>query len=153
MGGLKKPRAGYTVVAKGAKSFGAGVTLTFDKTLRVTASASDCLDFVGSALRDWYAEAHRTGQRFDTGLLPRDSSGWVAYESGLLSGQWRMKVDGDDTTAKLAVWVSPPDQGRRLRLAVLAKQGIRLSGLAGKALDIYTHAFATYMADNALVAE
>lgn len=152
MGGLRQSKPGYTVVQKGARSFGSGVTLTFDKTLRVTASASDCLEFVGSALRDWYAEAHRTGQRFDAGMLPRDASGWVAYESGLLAGQWRLKVDGNDTSARLAVWISPPDQGRRLRLAVLAKQGIRLSGLAGKALDVYTKAFATYMADT-LVAE
>lgn len=153
MGGLRRTKPGYEVVSKGTRGFGTGVSITFDKTLRVTASAVDCLEFVGGALRDWYAEAHRTGQRFDSGMLPRDNSGWVAYETGLLAGTWKFKADGDDTSAKLAVWISPPDQGRRLRLATLAKQGIRLSGLSGKALDVYTKAFATYMADNALVAE
>lgn len=131
----------------GTTGFGVGIKVTFDKSLTVSASARDCLDFAGTALREWYAEAHRTGKRFDSGDLPRDSSGWVGYDTGLLAGRWRSVVDGSDRSAKLRVFLSPPDKQRALRLAALARDGIRLSGLSGKALDVYTQAVATYMAD------
>jgi hypothetical protein len=147
VGRLKSSAKGAVIVKKGRVGFGTGVSIEFDKSLILTASARDCVEFAASALRDWYAEAQRTGQRFDAGLLPRDSSGWVAYETGLTSTTWRVTVKGDDRTAGARIYLNPPDSGRRLRIAVLAKQGIHLSGLAGKALDVYTKAVATYMAD------
>jgi hypothetical protein len=147
MGRLKKRAKGVAVTQKGTRGFGAGVSISFDKTLMVSASARDCLEFASSALREWYELAHRTGQRFDAGMLPRDGNGWVAFDTGLLAGGWRASVAGDDVSASARVQLVPQDRGRRLRLAVLAKQGIRLSGLSGKALDVYTKAVSTYMAD------
>lgn len=153
MGKLRsKKSGGVVVVKKGRSGFGTGVTLDFNKSLVLHASARDCVEFAASALLDWYAEAHRTGQRYDKGLLPRDSSGWVGYDTGLTAGTWRITVSGDDRTAGARVYLNPPDQGRRLRIAQLSKQGIHFSGLDGKALDVYSKAVATYMAD-ALSAE
>jgi hypothetical protein len=150
VGRLKMPTT--TLVKKGRLAFGTGVVLEFDKSMSLNVSARDCVDFAVSALRDWYQEAHSTGQRFDAGLLPRDASRWVGYYTGLTAGFWRTRVDGNDTKADGRVFLSPPDDQRRIRIATLAKRGIRLSGLAGKALDVYTKAVATYMAD-ALVVE
>ena len=138
---------GYKVVQKGVRNLTTNVTIKFDKTLTVHASASDCLDFVGTALREWFREAHSSGQRYDKGMLPVDGSGWVGYDTGLLATRWRSAVSGTARNARLAVYLSFPDLARRARISRLAKQGIRLMGLDGKALDVYTKAFATYMAD------
>lgn len=136
------------LVRKGRVGFGAGVSLTFDRDLVVDASARDAIDLAATALRDWFEEAHRTGQRFDVGLLPRDDGGssWVGHDTGLLAGNWRATVAGDDRTAAARVTLLPPDKQRALRLATLAQQGIRLSGLSGKAFDVYQRAVALYMA-------
>ena len=135
------------LVSKGRLGFGATVSLTFDRDLVVDASARDAVDFAATALRDWFEEAHRTGQRFDAGLLPRDADGssWVGFDSGLLAGNWRATVAGDDHKAAARVTLLPPDRQRALRLASLAGQGIRLSGLSGKAADVYHVALAQYM--------
>jgi hypothetical protein len=152
VGRLRKTAKGRVIVKEGRKDFGSGVSLEFDKTLTLTASARDCVDFAAGALRDWFAEAHRTGQRFDAGLLPRDRHYWVAYETGLASTTWKVVVRGDDHNAGAWISINPPDKGRSVRIATLAAQGIPLSGLSGKAQDVYTKAVATYMAD-ALVVE
>lgn len=151
MGKLRKTAKGVHLTKKGVVRFGAGLSVKFDKTLTLSASARDCVEFAGSALRDWYAEAHRTGQRFDAGQLPRDSSRWVGYDTGLLSTHWRLVVDGSDRRATVRVFISPPDAQRAIRLSQLAKQGILFAGLSGKALDVYTRAVATYMADTVQV--
>lgn len=137
------------LVQRGRVGFGATVSLSFNRDLTVGASARDAVDFAATALRDWFEEAHRTGQRFDAGLLPRDRGGssWVGFDTGLLAGNWRVLTAGDDRTAAARVALLPPDQQRALRLASLAKQGIRLSGLSGRALDVYHRAVARYMAD------
>lgn len=146
MGSLKKP-GGKQLVRKGRVGFGADLSLTFDRDLIIDASARDAVDFCATALRDWYEEAHRTGQRFDSGQLPRDQGGssWVAFDTGLLAGNWRVSSAGSDAAATARVTLLPPDKQRALRLAALAADGIRLSGLSGKALDVYTGALATYM--------
>lgn len=146
MGRLAK-RDPKRLVQRGRRGFGATVTLTFDRDLTVGASARDAVDFAATALRDWYETAHRTGQRFDFGLLPRDAGGasWVGFDTGLLAGYWRATVAGDDLTAAARVTLLPPDRQRALRLASLAQRGISLSGLSGRALDVYHRALAQYM--------
>ncbi len=147
MGRVRKRKRGVEIVKRGRVGFGTGVSIRFDKTLTVDASARDCMEFAGTALREWYAEAMRTGKRFDSGMLPRDSSGWVGHDTGLLATRWRAVVVGGDVHAGVRVFVSPPDAQRAARLATLAKDGIHFSGLSGHALDVYTQAVATYMAD------
>lgn len=137
------------LVSKGRAGFGTTTTLTFDRDLVVDASARDALDLAATALRDWFEEAHRTGQRFDEGLLPRDGKGgssWVGFDTGLLAGYWKTTVAGDDRRGAARVTLLPPDRERALRLASLAGKGIRLAGLSGKAADVYHRAMAQYMA-------
>lgn len=148
MGGVIKSKSrGMTIVQKGKQRFGTGVSLTWDKTLRLNASSRDCLEFAGSALRDWLQEAMATGRRFDRGMLPRDSSGWVGHDTGLLASRWRVTVKGNDIRASCVVALVPPDAQRAIRLSQLAKQGIYFAGLSGIALDVWSKAVATYMAD------
>lgn len=143
---------GMTITERGTQRFGTRVSLTWDKTLRVNASSRDCLEFAGSALRDWYREAMQTGQRFDEGRLPTDSSGWVGYDTGLLATQWRVVVTGNDIRATCVVALVLPDAKRAVRVAQLAKQGVVFAGLSGKALAVWQRAVATYVTD-AVVAE
>jgi hypothetical protein len=145
MGGLKQPQRG--VIRKGRTGFGAGCSVTFDRDLTIDASATDALNFITTALREWYAEAHATGQHYASGELPRDAGGgsWVGYDTGLTAGTWDAVVSGDDVKAGARVFMVPPDRARRLRFAQLAKQGIRFAGLDGRALEVYQRAMAQYM--------
>lgn len=146
MGGLVS-RDPKVVVRKGRVGFGKDCSISFDRDLVVNASARDALNFAATALRDWYEEAHRTGQRADAGRLPLDQGGhsWVAFDTGLLAGNWRATVAGDDKRAAARVTLLPPDRQRALRLAKLASEGIRLAVLSGKAADVYHEALAKYM--------
>lgn len=136
---------GKVIVAKGGREFGHGISLNFDKDLIVDASARDALEFCGSALRDWFEEALTSGKRFDDGDLPRDKSGWVGYDTGLLSRNFQFRVEGNDKRAGVRVWLLLPDARRAFRVAQLRKQGIVFTGLSGKAADVYAQALAQYM--------
>ncbi len=147
MGRLAARRDPRRLVQRGRTGFGTGVSISFNRDLQVGVSARDAVDFAATALRDWFEEAHRTGQRFDAGLLPRDAGGssWVGFDTGLLAGYWRLRTAGDDKTAAARVALMPPDRQRALRLAALQRQGITLSGLSGRALDVYHRALSQYM--------
>jgi hypothetical protein len=141
--GRKGP--GKVIVAKGGREFGHGVSLNFDKDLVVDASARDALEFCGTALRDHFEESLLGGHRFDDGDLPRDATGWVGYETGLLARNFRFVVEGDDRRAGVRVWLRLPDARRAFRVAQLRKEGIVFTGLSGKAADVYAQALAQYM--------